>query len=241
MLKICQEYLKTLSSSITPEALQTLSIPTRLVIVGCGEPHLISWYAKETACPFPIYADPTKKLYDLLGMTRTLSLGNKTPEYVKSSVPVTTIKSFWQTLRAGRDMLKGGDFYQVGGEFMFEAERVTWCHRMKNTRDHAEILEMRKVMGLDGVEEAPRRKRWSTDLGRTLSQRRQSWSRSRSRPSKASRPASVVMGKVAEEPGEKATQPNGDLGNPAASKHEGGAEEAVNGTAKNTANGHVAS
>ena len=47
-------------------------------------------------------------------------------------------------------MMKGGNFHQVGGEFMFENERVTWCHRMKNTRDHAEIPEMRRVLGLDG-------------------------------------------------------------------------------------------
>lgn len=239
MLKNCQEYLKTLSSAITPEALQTLSIPTQLVIIGCGESSLISWYTKETACPFTIYADPTKKLYDLLGMTRTLSLGSKHPEYMKSSVPMNTIKSFWQTLRAGRDMMKGGDFYQVGGEFMFEDGRVTWCHRMRNTRDHAEIAEMRKVLGLDGGVDAPRRKRWSTGLGRSLSERRQSWSRSRSRQSKGSRPASVVMGKVTEEQGENGVKTSGNARNGVVSKVDGGASEAANGTAEDTANGHA--
>ncbi len=243
MLKNCQEYLKTLSSAITPEALQTLSIPTQLVIIGCGESSLIPWYTKETACPFPIYADPTKKLYDLLGMTRTLNLGSKHPEYMKSSVPMNTIKSFWQTLRAGRDMMKGGDFYQVGGEFMFEDERVTWCHRMRNTRDHAEIVEMRKVLGLDGGGDAPRRKRWSTGLGRSMSERRQSWSRSRSRQSKGDRPASVFMDKVKEERGENGVQTNGSVRNGVVSKLDGGASEAangtINGTTEDTANGHA--
>ena len=233
----CQEYLKVLASSITPDALQTLPTPTSLVIIGCGEPNLIPWYSKETACPFPIYADPTKKLYDLLGMARTLNLGNKSPEYMKSSVPIISLRSFWQTLRAGRDMMKGGDFYQVGGEFLFEHERVTWCHRMKNTRDHAEIPEMRRVLGLDGLEEAPRTKRWSTGLGRTLSERRQSWSRSRSRQSKGSRPASVVMGKVTEEQGEMVNANDATNG---VEKGNGGALEAVNGAVENTANGHVA-
>ena len=147
-------------------------------------------------------------------MTRTLSLGNKAPEYMKISVPMNAVKSMWQTLRAGRDMWKGGDFYQVGGEFMFEDERVTWCHRMRNTRDHTEIPATRKILGLDGdaQREAPRRKRWSTGLGRTMSERRQSWSRSRSRQSKeSSRPASVVMGKVMEE-GEKGEQASGGSG-----------------------------
>lgn len=30
-----------------------------------------------------------------------------------------------------------------------EEKRVTWCHRMKKTRDHAEIPELKKVLGLD--------------------------------------------------------------------------------------------
>jgi len=31
-----------------------------------------------------------------------------------------------------------------------EEKRVTWCHRMKTTRDHAEIPELMEVLGLDG-------------------------------------------------------------------------------------------
>ncbi len=27
---------------------------------------------------------------------------------------------------------------------------MSWCHRMKNTRDHAEIPELMEVLGLDG-------------------------------------------------------------------------------------------
>jgi hypothetical protein len=62
---------------------------------------------------------------------------------------------------------------QVGGEFLFEPvedvespgplnsekqlgsgyteveKRVTWCHRMRNTRDHAEVPEIREVLGLE--------------------------------------------------------------------------------------------
>ena len=60
-------------------------------------------------------------------------------------------------------------------------------HRMRNTRDHAEVPVLRKWVGLD-EEEIPRRKRWSVGLletgggiKRSLSRRRESWSRSRSR------------------------------------------------------------
>lgn len=31
-----------------------------------------------------------------------------------------------------------------------ETKKVTWAHRMKNTRDHAEIPELMEVLGLDG-------------------------------------------------------------------------------------------
>lgn len=68
-------------------------------------------------------------------------------------------------------MLSGGDFWQVGGEFIFESTpsplpsqaqdgtekekgksrgetKVTWCHRMRNTRDHAEMSEIKSVLGI---------------------------------------------------------------------------------------------
>lgn len=142
--------MKTLSSLFTPEFLIELQPSIQIVIIGHGQPDLIPFYIKETNCPFPIYADPTKKLYHLLGMTRTLNMGSKAPEYMHDSVVVNAVKSIFQELRAGRNMLKGGDIYQVGGEFLFEDGKVTWCHRMRNTRDHAEVSELRAVLGLDG-------------------------------------------------------------------------------------------
>ncbi len=150
-------------------------------------------YARETASAFPIYADPTRRLYNLLGMTSTLSLGSQSPEYMKKGLLSLSVRSFIQELRSGRNMLSGGDFRQVGGEFLFAGDKVTWCHRMKNTRDHAEITEIRKQLRLDEPRneasdgETPRaRKRWSTaglgaGLGRRLSSRRRSWAPSRSR------------------------------------------------------------
>jgi hypothetical protein len=141
-------------------------------------------YAAETSCPYPIYADPTKKLYDALGMMRTLNLGER-PEYQRRELWTIMAASFVQSIKSmkGGLLLKGGDYQQVGGEFLFEPtsvatpmsspeegnrgekelgvqgmegneeaeeKHVTWCHRMRNTRDHAEIPELREVLGLDG-------------------------------------------------------------------------------------------
>ena len=87
----------------------------------------------------------------------------------------------------------------MGGEFIFEDGRVTFCHRMKNTRDHAEIPVMRRELGLEG-ERPPARKRWSTTgLGRRLSQRRQSWGASRSRSRNTGKGSEVHMSGVREE------------------------------------------
>lgn len=89
------------------------------------------------------------------------------------------LKSIYQGVMSGRGAMKGGDYKQVGGEFLFEDGVVTWCHRMRNTRDHAEIPVLRKALGLEGRGERPvMRKRWSTGLGKAVKERSQSRSRS---------------------------------------------------------------
>src|SRR5205809_3267429 len=81
-------------------------------------------------------------------MSRTLSLGSKKPDYMRNSMIAGVFKSVVQGLRSGTGAMKGGDIRQVGGEFMFDEGKVAWCHRMKNTRDHSEIPELRRVLGL---------------------------------------------------------------------------------------------
>lgn len=60
------------------------------------------------------------------------------------------------------DVLKGGDSRQVGGEFLFSTKtpvaegrssgsadvEVTWCHRMRNTRDHSSVADIRAALGI---------------------------------------------------------------------------------------------
>ncbi|PVH89094.1 hypothetical protein DL98DRAFT_401821 [Cadophora sp. DSE1049] len=192
----CQEYIRSLTASITPSSLLSLPTPTFIAIVGCGSPSLISMYQSATNCPFPVYADPTKRLYNELGMLRTLNLGAR-PEYQRKELLSIMVAGFVQSMKMMKSgqTLKGGDMYQVGGEFMFEPvdggspastpegelekmlksgmlehgpveeKRVTWCHRMRNTRDHAEIPELREVLGLDGEGVLGKnKKRWTKAL-----------------------------------------------------------------------------
>lgn len=90
---------------------------------------------------------------------------------------VQSITQGLRSIPAG-NALKSGNFSQVGGEFLFEPpdmvtpvttpreerahgpdfddaeglkiepKRVTWCHRMKTTRDHVEIPELMDILGL---------------------------------------------------------------------------------------------
>jgi hypothetical protein len=141
-------------------------------------------YTETTNCPFPIYADPTRKLYDLLGMTRTLQLGSK-PSYMQSGLFINSVQSIFQGLSSGKNALKGGDFKQVGGEFLFENGDCTWVHRMKTTRGHSEVGELRNLLGLDGAR-PPMRKRWSHNVKQPKDNRRSmSWGRLRSKSKSA--------------------------------------------------------
>ncbi|KAI1389752.1 AhpC/TSA antioxidant enzyme-domain-containing protein [Hypoxylon trugodes] len=202
----CQEYLRTLSASITPDALLQLPVSTFIAVIGCGAPELINSYIQETGCPFPVYADPTRRLYSELGMVRTLAMGSR-PAYLQGkSIAHTVVSGVVQGLKQIKSglVMKMGDQRQVGGEFLFEPatmeldtpvttprseedkkleptgevdkpddhedpkveeKRVTWCHRMRTTRDHAEMPELMEVLGLDGSGAPIKdKKRWAKAL-----------------------------------------------------------------------------
>ena len=126
---------------------------------------------------------------------------------MRASLPTLVLRSIYQGLAAGKNAIKGGDFKQVGGEFLFEGGKVVWAHRMRNTRDHAEVDVLRGVLvghdesnegggggaddggGADGEKRSRRspetkhRRTLTGSLVRRLSRqgrRSRSWSRSRS-------------------------------------------------------------
>ncbi len=154
----------------------------------------------------------------------------KSPQYQQRSFMSIVATSFIQEIKSGRNMLSGGDFRQVGGEFLFQNDKVTWCRRMKNTRDHAEIPLLRQQLGLDDSP-APQRKRWSAagiggGITRRLSNRRpMSWAggpRSKS-GNRMERPKSG-MEFVKEEEGDKV---GSGSGNGVTGGHDGGEKDAA--------------
>jgi hypothetical protein len=80
-------------------------------------------------------------------------MGATKPKYLeKKSIFGTVFKGMYQSIRAGRMIGKGGDWWQVGGEFLFAREGgdwgVKWAHRMKTTRDHAEVEDLKVLLGV---------------------------------------------------------------------------------------------
>ncbi|KIW67947.1 hypothetical protein PV04_03926 [Phialophora macrospora] len=186
----CQEYVRRLSAADSPfhPSLKSTSttwttnfskpanrtLPS-VIIIGPGQPSLISSYKSLTQCPFDIYADPSTQLYNILGMHRTLAMGNKAPGYIEHSLLGGAVKSAWQIVRrfGSGDAMAGGDWDVNGGEFLFTRPgtrsrsgsrspsrsrsrsmsassqassnldwTVTWCHRMINSRDHTELIDL---------------------------------------------------------------------------------------------------
>ena len=108
-------------------------------------------YIDTTSCPFPIYTDPSRQLYNLLGMTSNIGMGSTRPAYQTESTLSTIVTSLVGELKAGTKIFSGGDYSLNGGEWVFDAGEVVWGHRMKNTRDHAEVEVLREVLSRDNA------------------------------------------------------------------------------------------
>jgi len=146
----CQAYLRALAKAITLQTYFTLPIPTSITIIGLGSPALISAYRRRTNIPFPIYADPTRKLYKLLGMQWTIRAGPRC-DYMKDVNEVQWVKGqVKQVLEEDKRLRrKGGNLLWVGGEFMWRDGEVVWCHRMKTYRGHSEISVIKRLLGVE--------------------------------------------------------------------------------------------
>ncbi|KAJ9626896.1 hypothetical protein H2203_003352 [Taxawa tesnikishii (nom. ined.)] len=147
----CQAYLKALSQEITMQMYYTMPVPTSIIVIGCGSPALIPHYKAVTECPFPIFADPSRKLFKRLGMSWSLDIGSKRPEYMKEiSPPAWLLEQIRQVSKTrGMKKFKGGNWLQIGGEFLFQNGQVIWCHRMKNYRGHAEIQVLKQLLEIE--------------------------------------------------------------------------------------------
>ncbi|KAL5333096.1 hypothetical protein BJX70DRAFT_392458 [Aspergillus crustosus] len=165
----CQAYLQHLSPVVTPDHLAQIPVSTSIAIVGCGDPRLIDGYAEEARCSYPIYTDPTRKLYDALGMIQTMSIGAR-PEYISKPVIQQALESIWQGLRQLPNGLahKGGPGHQQGGEVLYERtgqgdeRQITWIHRMQRSWGRIEVRELAAVVFGQEVENPSKREDYAS-------------------------------------------------------------------------------
>ena len=131
----------------------TMAIPTSIIVIGCGSPELIPQYKAVTRCPFPIFADPTRQVFKNLGMSISFNMGlaKKRPEYMKNTSATAWMAGQIKEVSKTRGMkrFKGGNLFQIGGEFLFEDGNIAWCHRMKNYRNHVEIDVLKRILEID--------------------------------------------------------------------------------------------
>ncbi|EKJ68671.1 hypothetical protein FPSE_11159 [Fusarium pseudograminearum CS3096] len=151
----CVNYTSFLAKNATPEKLKELD--TAIVIVGHGDVKQVDMYRLDTGWQYPIYTDPTEKLYSTLGMIKTWKEGppNKYMPWTTTWAVYWSIKTaIWRFLQ-GYPLFSSGAPNLQGGEFLFEGEgddkKVTWCHRMRHSRDHADTDEITEVLGLNKV------------------------------------------------------------------------------------------
>lgn len=103
---------------------------------------------EETTSEFPIYSDPSGKIYDKLQMKKTTAFTDPPPyaEHSLSSSFMTCLKQIWKRGMVG---LKGGNWDQQGGEWIFVNGRLRYAHRMEASNDHLTADRLMEILRMD--------------------------------------------------------------------------------------------
>jgi hypothetical protein len=133
-----QDYVRTIAKNLTHNLLDTVpesARPAQVIILGCGDHSLIVPYMEETSDEFPIYTDPSGKIYEKLQMRRTGGFTEQPPysDYTFTTGVAQTLKQIWKSGWAG---FRGGNWNQQGGEWIFERGKLRYAHRMEGPHDH---------------------------------------------------------------------------------------------------------
>ncbi|KAF5856150.1 hypothetical protein ETB97_007833 [Aspergillus alliaceus] len=151
-----QDYVHVISRRLTESVLSTLpspSGPAQVIIIGCGNPAAIVPYVAETSATFPIYTDPSGKIYEKLHMKKSISGITMPPSYTEKSFLRALGTASKQMFRSGLQALKGGGWGQNGGEWVFQDGKCVYVHRMKNVSDHLTADKLLKVITQDNIPE----------------------------------------------------------------------------------------
>ncbi|KAF9048558.1 AhpC/TSA antioxidant enzyme-domain-containing protein, partial [Panaeolus papilionaceus] len=153
---LCQDYMSSLKSTVTPEMLR--SVTTELVIVGNGSPAMMAKYRQIFGLPFKMYTDPSNAVYRALGMGQDKSAGHmhspnkprKRGGYVRHGMMSGIALVVMRAIKVGMPVWeKGGDIAQLGGEFVLgPGQKCSYAHRMQSTKGHAPIRDVLEAAGI---------------------------------------------------------------------------------------------
>uniref|UniRef100_V5GNP1 Glucose 1-dehydrogenase n=1 Tax=Kalmanozyma brasiliensis (strain GHG001) TaxID=1365824 RepID=V5GNP1_KALBG len=151
---MCKEYVRAVAAS------NILTDPSRVltVIVGPGEASGLTAYRNSVNNPpFTFYADPQLRLYHALGVTRrNLSTGDPSKEKIGShhtgSYTQNLFSSIGEILKSGTQALKGGDFKQLGGEFVWNQEAGIIVHYLGDAATTTEAQSLQTELAQLGAE-----------------------------------------------------------------------------------------
>ncbi|KAF9055628.1 hypothetical protein BJ165DRAFT_432391 [Panaeolus papilionaceus] len=148
----CQDYASQLSR-VPKSALDNAGV--EIVLVGCGDYQPIKFYSETTSIPpTAIYANPTRSLFHLLGMTLETTArtpkGEQKRSYVKKEGLWDHVVSFAPAMMKNASLIgKHGNHGQLGGDFVFgPGNQCSFVSRMKHTEDHVEVVDLMRAAGV---------------------------------------------------------------------------------------------
>ncbi|PYH81109.1 hypothetical protein BO82DRAFT_336638 [Aspergillus uvarum CBS 121591] len=149
-----QSYVRTVSHHLSDSILASLpenpdTGPCQVLIIGCGDPARIVPYVAETAARFPVYTDPTGRIYSELRMKRTVHGITRPPVYTEVSFVRALGRTLKQMFSAGGWLraFRGGPWNVNGGEWVFRGGRCVYVHRMERVGDHLTAGQLLEVLG----------------------------------------------------------------------------------------------
>lgn len=104
---------------------------------------------EETSDEFPIYSDPSGRIYEKLKMIRSTDGFTEPPPYSCESFSSALGKTFKQIWKRGWAGLKGGSWDQQGGEWIFQRGKLRYAHRMEGANDHLTAERLCEILSVD--------------------------------------------------------------------------------------------
>ncbi|CAE6478702.1 unnamed protein product [Rhizoctonia solani] len=146
---LCQDYMSSIVHLTEPSLVQKAGV--KLVIIGNGSPSMIKSYKTDIFhCPYEMYTDPERKVYNALGMTlRTNDGGSEEDKgsYVKHGTFTGTMMVMKRALKM--PLANAGDIKQLGGEFILgPGLNCSFASRMHTTRSHTPIRDLLQAAGV---------------------------------------------------------------------------------------------